>query len=178
MGPAEQLDPRLLAQAVVKRLSAEQIMDTQSQVLGIPASFEGYPPGTRAIDIAGVERVRQKLSEDDQLLRKFGKPERLLSCECERSGEATLGQALSLIGGRKLQERLQQPNNLLGQWLSQSSSTHEIVERLYWTALCRAPTADEMNSLLSVIERSQATREILEDLVWALLNSKELLFRN
>ena len=179
LGPTEQLDPRLLASAVVRRLTAEQIMDAQSQILGVPANFEGYPAGTRAVDIAGVERVRRKTSGDDQFLRQFGKPARLLACECERSNEATLGQALSLVGGSSLNERLRQSDNRLGQLLSQSGDPSAIVESLYWTALSRAPTAQEIGELLNAMEQSgKPQRENLEDFLWALLNSKELLFRN
>jgi hypothetical protein len=178
LGEGEQLDARLLAQAVVRRLTAEQLMDAQSQILGVAAHYEGYPAGSRALEIAGVERVRRSLSPDDGLLRKFGKAERLLSCECERSNEATLGQALSLIGGQSLNERLRQTDNRIGKLLDQSLSHQERVEELYWTALTRPPTAEELSSLTAFVEQAPQPRDAFEDIVWALLNAKELIFRN
>ncbi|XZE53646.1 DUF1549 domain-containing protein [Planctomycetaceae bacterium SH139] len=182
LDPAEvaphQYHERLFARAVVRRLTAEQILDIQSQVLGLPASFEGYDPGTRAGQIAGVERVRRKLADGDVFLRQFGKPERLLACECERSNEATLGQALSLIGGESLHRRLIQTDNRLGELLAASDDIPEIIETLFWTALTRAPTEQELTSTLSLIEQHGDPRAVLEDLVWALLNAKELIFRN
>lgn len=178
LGESEHLDPRLMHRGIVRRLSAEQIMDVQSQILDVPAQYEGYPVGTRAGDLAGVERVRRSLSPDDQLLRKFGKPERLLSCECERSHEATLGQALSLIGGKKLNERLQQADNRIGRLLEQSMDDHNLIEELYWTALTRPPTEEELSSLITALQNSEHPREFLEDIVWALLNAKELIYRN
>jgi hypothetical protein len=178
LGEGEQLDARLLAQAVVRRLTAEQLMDAQSQILGVAAHYEGYPAGSRALDIAGVERVRRSLSPDDGLLRKFGKPERLLSCECERSNEATLGQALSLIGGQSLNERLRQTDNRIGKLLNLSLSHHERIEELYWTALTRPPSAEELSSLTAFVEQAPKPRDAFEDIVWALLNAKELIFRN
>lgn len=179
LAETEQIDPRLLASAVVRRLTAEQIIDAQSQILGIPASFEGYPAGTRAIDVAGVERVRRKQSSGDQFLRQFGKPSRLLACECERSNEATLGQALTLVGGSSLHERLKQSDNRLGKILAQSTEPAKIVDELYWSTLSRPASADELSTVLGAMNQTQQPpREFFEDLQWALLNSKELLFRN
>lgn len=169
---------QVYAQAVVRRLTAEQILDAQSQVLGLPAKFKGYPSGTRAGEIAGVERVRRSLDDGDQFLRLFGKPERLLACECERSDEATLGQALSLIGGESLNQRIERSNNRIGKLLASGEDHQQVIESLFWTALTRPPSKDEMQRTLSLIEQTQNPRLVLEDLTWALLNSKELLFRN
>ncbi len=177
-GETEQYDERLYARAVVRRLPAEQILDAQSHVLGLPARFEGYPDGTRAGEIAGVERVRRKLGDGDDFLRQFGKPERLLACECERSDEPTLGQALSLVGGESLNDRLRRPNNRIGRLLAETDDPQAAVEQLFWTALARPPTADEIAGVTALIERTGDARGALEDLTWALLNAKELLFRN
>jgi hypothetical protein len=171
-------DQRLFARAVIRRLTAEQILDAQSHVLGIAAEYKGYPRGTRAGQLAGVERVRRKLDRGDELLRQFGKPERLLACECERSNEATLGQALSLIGGESLHRRLTRPDNRIGRLLESGATTEEVIDSLYWTALTRPPSGQERTALLERIEAQGEARPVLEDLVWALLNAKELLFRN
>ena len=177
-GPESAPDPRLYASAIVRRLSAEQLLDAQSQVLALPASFEGYDPGTQAGQIAGVERVRRKLASGDVFLKQFGKPERLLSCECERSDEPTLGQALSLVGGASLNERLRQPDNRIGQLLAATDDHRQVVETLFWTALGRSPSDDETAAVLESIRVSGQPRAALEDLTWALLNAKELIFRN
>jgi hypothetical protein len=174
----EQYNEQLYARAVIRRLPAEQILDAQSHVLGVPARFEGYPEGTRAGEVAGVERVRRKLSDGDQFLRLFGKPERLLACECERSDEPTLGQALTLVGGKNLHERLKREDNRIGRLLSAERKHAEVVEDLFWTALTRPPTERELNATLELIEESGNPRVVLEDLTWALLNAKELIFRN
>ncbi len=178
LGAAETYDERLYAKAVVRRRTAEQILDIQSQILGLPARFEGYPAGTLATNVAGVERVRRKLSDDDRLLRQFGKPERLLSCECERSNESTLGQALSLVGGESLNERLRQPNNRLGKLLAENNDPRYAIESMFWTSLMRSPTEQEVSAVLKLIEQTGDTRTSLEDMTWAILNAKELLFRN
>jgi hypothetical protein len=177
-GEEEQYDERLFAQAVVRRLSAEQLLDCQSQVLGLPADFEGYEAGTRAGELAGVERVRRKLSDDDQFLRRFGKPERLLACECERSDQPTLGQALTLVGSQSLHRRLKSSKNRIGHCIEQGMEPAAIVESLYWTALSRPPTATELDGVMQLVTETGDLRLVLEDLTWALLNAKELVFRN
>lgn len=178
VGEDEQYDERLFAKAIVRRLTAEQLLDAQSHVLGLPARFEGYPLGTRAVEIAGVERVRRKFSDGDLFLRQFGKPERLLSCECERSDDATLGQALSLVGGESLNARISQSDNRLGKMLKNSNDYRSIIESLFWTALSRGPTEQEISASLDLIAQTGDARGTLEDLTWALLNAKELIFRN
>jgi len=174
---------RHYARATIRRLTAEQLLDAQSHVLAIPAKFQGYPEGTRAGEIAGVQRVRPREKpplEGDLFLRLFGKPDRLLSCECERSNEPILGHALSLIGSDGLQARIQRSGNRLDQLLNAEMNDVERIEELFWTALGRAPTEQERhkfaNPLASASEHERRT--ILEDIVWALLNSKEMVFRN
>jgi hypothetical protein len=169
---------QLYARAVVRRRSAERILDAQVAVLGANAQFEGYGEGTRAGEVAGVERVRRKTADGDQFLRLFGKPERLLACECERSNEPTLSQALTLVGGPGLHARLGSQSNRLAQLLAADRSAEEIVEELFWTALVRPPTAEEKAAAVVAFETAPTPREAAEDLAWALVNAKELLFRN
>ncbi len=171
-------DERLFARAVVRRLTAEQILDAQSHLLGLPAKFAGYEAGTRAGEIAGVERVRRESDAGDQFLRQFGKPERLLACECERSDQPTLGQALSLVGGESLHRRLKDRKNRLGQLLKTTDDPAVVIDTLFWTALTRPPTDAELSSALELVKQSSAPRVVYEDLAWALLNAKELIFRN
>lgn len=172
-------DERMYGRAVVRRLSAEQLLDAQSHVLGLAATFEGYPHGTRAGQIAGVERVRRKLGEGDTFLRQFGKPQRLLACECERSDEPTLGQALSLIGDESLHSRLLHPDNRIGRLIAQhGDDAGSIISELFWTALARGPTPSEAEAAEQLVRQAESPRAALEDLTWALINAKELLFRN
>lgn len=170
------------AHTLVRRLTAEQLLDAQCQVLGAPSQFVGYPVGFRAGQMPGVrrlakgERRRGSGADGDRFLKVFGKPERLLACECERSNETTLSQALLLLGDESLQERLSQPENRLGRWLASGLSSQQIAEELYWTALSRPPTEVERSAAVELLE-SGDRRQSLEDLAWALLNAKEFIFR-
>jgi hypothetical protein len=168
------------SRAYVRRLTAEQLLDCQSQVTGVPAKFNGYPPGMRAAQLPGAlaERKRdQKKTEVDFFLEVFGKPPRLLTCECERSAETTMGQAFQMISGPAINELLKEPDNRLARLLASGKSTGEAIDELYWTALTRSPTEAELIKASSLIEGAKDKRPALEDLTWALLNAKEFLLR-
>jgi hypothetical protein len=168
------------SRAYVRRLTAEQLLDCQSAVTGVPVQFNGYPPGLRAAQLPGAlpERKRdQKMSEVDHFLETFGKPPRLLTCECERSGDTTMGQAFQMISGPSINDLLDAPDNRLAQLLTSGKSNHEIVEELYWTALTRPPTEKESNRATALLNQSKDKRRALEDVTWALLNAKEFVLR-
>jgi uncharacterized protein DUF1549/uncharacterized protein DUF1553 len=170
------------ARAVVRRLPAETLLDAQCEVLDAAAEFNGYPAGTRAGQVKGVQRVRTRdknAASADRFLKTFGKPERLLACECERSNETTLKQAFTLIGDVGLNNLLGKENNRLAALAKQEGSVEMLVEELYWTALSRAPTPDELVAGESLITSAGENRfAALQDLAWAILNSKEFVFRH
>jgi len=166
--------------ALPRRLSAEQLLDSQHQVLGLPAKFSGYPEGMRASQLAGgtpVRRNEMKASSPEMFLSLFGKPARLLTCECERSGGTTMGQAFQLISGPGIHELLTANDNQIGQLLASGRSPREMVTELYWTALSRAPNELETKAALAHLEQCKQLRPALEDLTWSLLNAKEFLLR-
>ena len=168
------------SRAYVRRLTAEQLLDCQSAVTGVPVKFNGYPPGLRAAQLPGAlpERKRdQRLSEVDRFLESFGKPPRLLTCECERSGDTTMGQAFQMISGPAINDLLDASDNRLARLLSSGRSDHEIIEELYWTALTRPPTEKESKRASELLNQSKDKRRALEDLTWALLNAKEFVLR-
>jgi hypothetical protein len=168
------------AHALVRRLSAEQLLDAQNAVTGVPSRFNGYPAGVRATQIPGVRAVRvreRKLSNGDMFLKVFGKPERLLTCECERSMDTSMGQAFQLISGRGIDELLTEPDNRLGQFLKSGKRAEEMIDELYWTALSRGPAKRESETCLKYLRDAKEQRRALEDITWALLNAKEFVLR-
>jgi hypothetical protein len=165
---------------LVRRLTAEQMLDCQNQVIGIPSTFDGYPIGLRAAQLPGAHSERrrgQKIGGTDQFLELFGKPQRLLTCECERSGETTMGQAFQMISGPAVNGLLARPENRLARLLASGRSNQEIIEELYWVALTRAPTAAELEKTCKYLKDSADRRLALEDVTWGLLNAKEFLLR-
>jgi hypothetical protein len=173
-------DEANFSHALVRRLSAEELFDALGQATDVPSHFEGFPAGVRAGQLPGVQAVRFRrgtASRDDQFLVLFGKPPRLLSCECERSGETTLGQAVQLVSGPVVNRLLTRDDNRLGKLLASGKSSAEMIEELYWSALSRAPGGKELQATTAYLEKTSERRAALEDILWGLLNSKEFLLR-
>src|SRR5262249_47259156 len=108
---------------------------------------------------------------------RFGKPERLLTCECERSEDTTVSQTLQLLTGELLNRLLSHPDNQIGKYLVAGRTNSEMMEELYLHALSRLPTAQEHQAACAYLERARDRRAAWEDVVWALLNAKEFLLR-
>jgi hypothetical protein len=172
-------DESNFSHTLVRGLSAEALLDAISQVTGVHASFDGYPAGTRAAQIPSLPGLERKGSMEPgtKFLRQFGKPERLLACSCERSDNTTLAQALQMMTGPLLTKAIEAPDNRLGKLLKAGKSNSEIVEELFLAALTRLPNDRERSAIVARIENASNRRVALEDVLAALLNSKEFLLR-
>ena len=173
-------DELQFSHTIPRRLTAEQLIDALSQVLDTPVRFSGLPAGPAAVQISGVRTGGHRYSRPeagDRFLALFGKPSRLLTCECERSTETTLAQTMELVGGEVLAGLLAQSNNLIDRTLQTPDSDSIFLDNLWWAALARAPTAEEQSAMLLHIQQAPSRRRALEDITWALLNSHEFLLR-
>jgi hypothetical protein len=173
-------DETHFSHALVRRLPAESLLDACSQVLEAPLKFNGYPIGTRAGQIAAMPQYRRREgrpTDSESFLKSFGKPDRLLTCECERSEDATLVQAFRSISGEPLQSMLSEPSNRLGRLLDGGATDEAILEEFFLAALCRPPNEAERQGLLTQLRTAKARRDAWEDVLWGLLNAKEFLLR-
>jgi hypothetical protein len=164
--------------SLVRRLTAEQLLDAYGQVAGVPLELEGLPAGARSAQSPFPRNDRKsKKSGVEQFLEVFGKPARLIPSECERSNETTMRQAFNLISGETINALVADRNNRLTRLLAGGRSDREIVEELYWTALTRPPTGVEAEQSLAYLAKAKDRRAALEDLLWGLLNAKEFVLR-
>ena len=113
----------------------------------------------------------------DQFLAVFGKPPRLLSCDCERSNETTLGQTFHLISGPQISKLVGDAGNRVTKLIAAGKNDGEIVEELYWAALTRGPTPSEREAMVGHIAAAKDRRKGIENVLWALLNAKEFVLR-
>jgi hypothetical protein len=174
-------DESNFSHAIIRRLSAEQLADSFSQVLAAKLNFNGYPDNTRAAQLAGVRTFRRRESDPasgDQLLTMFGKPPRLQACECERSDEPTLAQTFQVVSGPILNELLARDTNRLHDWVSSKLDPDSLMDDVFWTILNRAPLPTELAAARKHLTSSDNRRANLEDVVWSLLSSPEFVLRH
>ena len=164
-------DEANFARSRVKLLPAEVLLDAIACALDRPVGLDDAPGGTRAVSLAGV-------STGPSFLDAFGKPDRLLTCECERSETTTLAQAFQLINGQAVRDLLEAPDNRIGQLLDASADDAAILDELYLAALCRHPSEEEHAGTLGYLDHAPNRRRAWEDVAWALINSKEFLLRH
>jgi hypothetical protein len=164
-------DAKYFSHAVTKLLTAEQLLDALCDVTGVPEKFAGLPAGTRAVQLPDGE-------VNHPFLKTFGQPARELACECERESDGNLAQALQLINGPTVNEKVRSPSNRLAALLSSKKSDGEVLTELYFTALARAPEPDEAKVALAHVAKAQDKRKGWEDVLWAVLNTREFLFRH
>lgn len=157
--------------AGTRMLTAEQLLDGICQVTGVPETFPGQPVGTRATELPDPPT-------DHYFLKIFGQPQREMACQCERSSESNLSQALQMINGPVVHNKLRDDKGRINQLIVAGKTDEEIVTTLYQLALARDPAAAEMEASKKHIAGSSERRPALEDIGWALLNSKEFLFQH
>ena len=153
----------------LRRMPAEVLYDAVSDVTGVLKAPD--MKGATTLDARAVARV--EVPTKAGFLTTFGKPGRLLVCECERSSEVSLGQSLVLVNGIETREKLASNQNRLTRLLESDRSLEESLEEIYLTALARRPRAEEVTRFTEYISTAPSQRAALEDVLWALLNSKE-----
>jgi Protein of unknown function (DUF1553)/Protein of unknown function (DUF1549)/Bacterial Ig-like domain (group 2) len=188
--PANAADDRFYSRYLVRRLPAEVILDAYSDVTGVPTLFNQiksaagdsatpvatYPPGTRAMQLPDSLLL-------SRFLEAFGRAERVATCSCERTSDASVTQALHLNNGQTLNEKLRDKNSVVGKWLAVGATDAEIVDRVFVLALTRKPTPEERKKFLDILaeaakDGAQSRREAVEDFVWAVLTGREFLFNH
>ncbi|MBL8210882.1 MAG: DUF1553 domain-containing protein [Bryobacterales bacterium] len=157
---------------LVRRLMAEQLADTMTQVTGVPMKFATQPLGKRAMSIPVLN-----FGKPHYMMKVFGRND-LREVICERDTKPSVAQVMHLVSGDTIQQQITGKDGNLDKWLADSSLTdRQIVERIYLSALTRMPAEDEITAALAPL-KAAARRQTFEDLLWAVFNSKEFLFHH
>ena len=164
-------DVKYFSHARTRLLSAEQLLDAICRVTEVDEKYAGLPAGTRATALPSPD-------VNHDFLKVFGQPAREMACQCERSSESNLSQALQMINGPLVHGKLTHDQTRVRRLVAEGHSDEAIVRELYLAGLCREPTEGEQQAALAHIAAQSDRLLALEDVCWALLNSKEFLFQH
>lgn len=184
--PENQDESRFYSRYYPRRMMAEVLLDAISQVTEVPSRFEQiafpggdkkktdfYPVGTRALQLYDS-------AVESHFLRTFGRNQRMITCECERSDEPSMVQVLHISNGDTINEKLGDKNSRVARLIDADISPAAIIDDAYLACLARYPTDQEKKGLLKIMaDADDADRRIVvEDLFWSLLSSREFIFNH
>ena len=161
-------DTQFYSHYYARRLPAEVLLDAICQATGVPEQFAGYPLGVRAIQVPdpGV---------DSYFLALFGRSERTTACACERKTDVTLPQLLHLQNSDELYRRMKSPEGALVKMCAAQSDDNAVIDTLFLSTISRLPRDEQRMAVIELLKTGDR-QEVLLDVFWALLNSKEFTF--
>lgn len=164
-------DTRFYSHYPSSRLPAEVLLDAIDAVCGTQERFSGVPLGTRAIELPDPQFA-------SYFLDTLGRPQRVVSCECERTAEPNLAQVLQLANGELIQRKLTDKNGRISHMAASAMPDEDAFTELYLVSFSRRPTVQEIAHCRTIIADAGDRRSGLEDILWALINSREFLFNH
>lgn len=179
-------DPKYLSRHNPRRLMAEVLHDAIADVTGVAGVFdkvalndgssektEFYKEGTRALELYDS-------AVQSYFLTAFGRNDREITCECERSNQPSMIQVLHLANGDALNGRLSSEKSIVEKLIAEEADDTRIVEEASLATLSRLPTEEEKAGLLAMLGAAKEgeKRAAIEDLFWALMTSREFLFQH
>jgi hypothetical protein len=168
-----------------KRMQAEVMLDSMDMVTGAKTDFADLPPGSRAISLPDNSYTRSS-----PFLKVFGRPDNASVCECERVQSASLAQSLHLMNAADMKAKLAASNGRAEQLSKAELPEPKRIRELYLAAFSREPTADEVRISETYVvqprtdaqgkplDSQRSKRTGYEDLLWALINTKEFLYNH
>ena len=168
-------DDRNFSKARLRRIRSEVLLDVVTAATATQNKFQGLPLGARAVQIADG-------NTSSYFLTTFGRATRGTACSCEVKMEPNLSQALHLLNGDTVQEKIAS-GGVVKRMLDENRSAEQIVEEVYLRTLTRMPTEKERTALLEILQDPAAQdpaaiQRNLEDSFWAILNSREFVFNH
>ncbi len=163
-------DTKNFAHSRIRRIPAESLLDCLSQVTEVQEKFQGLPLGSRAVQIADGQT-------SNYFLTSFGRSPRQTACATEATTEPTLSQALHMINGDTLTRKIGESKRLQ-KLLDEGKKPIDVVEAIYLACLARKPSPEELQKLEAVLAAEPNARLAVDDIFWAVLNSREFLFNH
>lgn len=175
LGPATDAnrdDRQHFSHARPKTVPAEVLLDAISQTTGVPEKFNGWPEGVRSIQVWDNRMP-------SYFFRIFGRPVRATVCECERSNEPSISQALHLLNSPEVNAKISHRHGIARKLAESSLSDDQITDEITLGTLGRYPTDEERKLMRTAFEAAAGNRRVaVEDILWSVLNTKEFLYNH
>lgn len=168
--PTNEADDRNFSHAKIRRIRAEFLLDCISQVTETRDKFRGLPRGAHAVEIGDG-------NESNYFLTTFGRATRASVCSCEVKAEPNLSQALHLLNGDTVHNKIQE-GGVVKRLVAAGKTNEEIINQLYLRSLGRKPDDKERVQVMQFFKPGSNREVVLHDLFWSLLNSKEFIFNH
>ena len=167
-----------------KRMVAEVLLDSVDSVANSTTNFKGQANNTRAVALPD-----NSFNQGNFFLSVFGRPDSASACECERTMEPSLSQSLHLLNADEILNKLSSNNGRASLFSKDTRSVEELIREMYLLAVCREPNTPELQHAKAYLaektegknpgeELTKANRQAWEDLLWAMINTKEFLFNH
>jgi hypothetical protein len=163
----------------MRRLQAEVLIDAIDQITGttenysspIPEPFTFIPEDQRSIALADG-------SISSSFLEMFGRPSRDTGLESERNNNSTAFQELHLLNSSHIRNKIERSKKISDLLQAKYSRPRDVVDEIYLTILSRYPTDDELIIVRNYSQPPRPGRRPMIDVVWALINSAEFLYKH
>lgn len=157
-----------------RRIPAEVLLDALDVVTSTPTKFPSLPAGTRAVQLPD-----DAVNASNYFLTVFGRPDNASACECERVNDGSLAQRLHLLNAKTIQEKLASPQGRAATLAKDTAPLSEKLRAVYTAALSRPPASEEAQAASDFLaKKTGREQEAWEDILWAVLNTKEFLFNH
>jgi hypothetical protein len=165
-------DTRNYSRHYRQRLRAEVLLDAIADITEVAESFSAMPPDSRAVEI-WTHRV------ESLFLDAFGRPDANQDPPCERTPDTTVVQALHLMNSPGVHRQVTSDEGRAARLAKSELPIDIVITELYLATFSRYPTSDELAATTQLFSPDGSNRrQVIEDILWALLNTPEVIFKD
>lgn len=173
---SNEFDTNNYSRAYVRPMMAEQVIDVLNSALGVDENFANDGPAGKKMSEVGSSRLQS--ANLSYVMRIFGRPPRTTACDCERAMEPALPQTLFMMSDTNLTQKLRSGSNRASIIAKGKLSDEKAIEELFLATLTRVPTEKEKAKALEFLKEGKSRSEAMQDVMWALINTREFILNH
>ncbi len=162
-------DDRYFSRFLPRPMPAQVLLDMINQATGVREQFTSWPERSRAIQTA--------FPVGNYFLDAFGQSHREFLADIDPKLQPNLVQTLHMINSPYINDKVR-GGTAVDEALKDAKSDEVAVVRLFVRVLGREPTALELSKSCGSMQESKDKRDTLQDILWALVTSREFYFNH